>query len=84
LLTDNAVNADLPLPPIILTGGVSRIKNFARELETILVSEGCRNAAVTIASPAAKSSGSIPNWIALGALKAARHAREDHWQQVTR
>lgn len=77
LLADNGVEAGSELPPIILTGGASRIKNFARELEAMLVGEGFEGISI---KPLAASQ----NLVALGALKAARGARERHWQQVAR
>jgi hypothetical protein len=81
LLTDNGVAPDAELPPIILTGGASRIKNFARELETMLVNEGYESARI---QSLGHGSSVTPNLVALGALKAARGAREHHWQQVAR
>ena len=76
LLSDNALESE-SVVPIVLTGGASRIKNFARELETILLAEGYKNARVTIAP-------STSSLVALGALRAGRQARERHWQQVSR
>jgi rod shape-determining protein MreB len=77
LLLDNAVESE-PILPIILTGGASRIKNFARELKTILLAEGCKGLRVSIASVGGQS------LVAAGALRAARAARQCHWQQVAR
>jgi hypothetical protein len=77
LLTNNGVEAGAELPTIVLTGGAGRIKNFARELKAMLTGEGFDG--VTFQSIAASQ-----NFVALGALKAARGARERHWQQVAR
>lgn len=69
------------LPEIILTGGVSGIKNFAEELRRALLAEGYANPRVSVAM---ENSRSVSGLVAVGALKAARQAREHHWQQVTR
>jgi rod shape-determining protein MreB len=61
---------------IILTGGGSRIKNLDTELQRMLTEEGYDN-------PQVKQAGDrYKEFVALGALKAARQARENQWQQV--
>lgn len=74
----SVANDDAPalLQNIILTGGGSRIKNLAPELERLLASEG-------FVEPRVHAVGaSCKDLTALGALKAARQAREHHWLQV--
>lgn len=61
---------------IVLTGGGSRIKNFDTELQRCLAEEGYE-------TPAVKAVGErYKEFVAKGALKAARQARENQWQQV--
>ena len=64
------------LQNIILTGGGSRIKNIAAELQGRLASEGYISPHVQTVGDAYK------RLAASGALKAARQARDHHWQQV--
>lgn len=64
------------LQNIIITGGGSRIKNLAGELERLLSQEGYENPRVTVAGPNYKE------YVALGALKAARSARPNQWQHL--
>jgi rod shape-determining protein MreB len=66
------------LQNIILTGGGSRIKNIASDLQTRLASEGYANPRVQTVGDAYK------HLAAAGALKAARQARDHHWQQVAK
>jgi rod shape-determining protein MreB len=63
---------------IVLTGGGSRIKNFGSEIQRILLAE--RFADLHLAS----AGENYKHLVAIGALKAARQAREHQWQQVTR
>ena len=66
------------LQNIILTGGGSRIKNIAPELECLLAAEGYDGAQAQSVGDASK------HLVALGALKAARQARDHQWLQVSR
>jgi rod shape-determining protein MreB len=66
------------LENIILTGGGSRIKGIDAELERLLGSEGFPNPHVHVVGESYKGLA------AFGALKAARQARDHHWQQVAR
>lgn len=76
MTVDTDAATDL-LQNIILTGGGSRLKNIAPELQDLLASEGFANPNVqTVGS-------SYKDLTATGALKAARQAREHHWVQVT-
>ena len=58
---------------IILTGGGSLIRNIGQELERLLREEGYENPSVTVIDRNSK------HFVALGALKVARGAREDQW-----
>lgn len=64
------------LQNIILTGGGSRIKGLAGELERMLAEEGYESPRVSMAGPHFKE------YVALGALKAARAARPNQWQHL--
>lgn len=64
------------LQNIILTGGGSRIRNLAPELERMLTEEGYENPRVTVAGP------NFKEYVALGAVKAARSARPNQWQHL--
>jgi rod shape-determining protein MreB and related proteins len=76
MTVDSDATTDL-LQNIILTGGGSRIKNIAPELQSLLASEA-------FADPTVQTVGSaFKDLTATGALKAARQAREHHWVQVT-
>ena len=66
------------LQNIILTGGGSRIKNIAAELELLLTAEGYDGAHAQTVGDASK------HLVALGAIKAARQARDHQWLQVSR
>jgi len=60
---------------IILTGGGSRIKNLDVELQRLLAEEGYEN-------PCVRTVGeNYKEFVAKGALKAARQAKESQWQQ---
>ena len=60
---------------IILTGGGSRIKNIDTELQRMLAEEGYENPRVRVVGENYK------DYVARGALKAARQAKETQWQQ---
>ena len=64
------------LQNIIITGGGSQIKGIDTELQKHLVEEGYENPKVR---PAGKD---YQRYVAIGALKAARAAREAQWQYV--
>ena len=64
------------LQNIILTGGGSRIRNIDQELQRLLVDDGYEEPDVTISSRE-----NMP-FVAIGALKVAKAAREDQWIQV--
>lgn len=66
------------LQNIIMTGGGSRIKNIAPELERALATEGFSDPRVHTVGEAYRE------LTATGALKAARQARDHHWFQVTK
>ena len=61
---------------IILTGGGSRIRGLDAELQRLLAAEGYEQPAVCLAGERYRE------FVVLGALKAARQARENQWQQV--
>jgi rod shape-determining protein MreB len=64
------------LQNIILTGGGSRIRGIDVELQRLLAEEGYEQPCVRLAGDRFRE------FVALGALKAARQARENQWQQV--
>jgi rod shape-determining protein MreB and related proteins len=64
------------LQNIVLTGGGSRIRNLAPELQRRLFEEGFDNPRVILAGE------EDTEFVARGALKAARRARESQWQQM--
>jgi rod shape-determining protein MreB len=64
------------LQNIIVTGGGSKIRGLAPELERLLADEGYENPKVSVAGPNYKE------YVALGALKAARSARPNQWQHL--
>lgn len=64
------------LQNIILTGGGSRIKNIDTELQRLLAEEGYEQPQVRIVGENYKQ------FVARGALKAARQAKESQWQQL--
>ncbi|HUS36769.1 MAG TPA: rod shape-determining protein [Verrucomicrobiae bacterium] len=76
LMTVDSDAATELLQNIILTGGGSRIKNIAPELQSLLASEGFADPHVETVGPAYK------DLTATGALKAAGQARVHHWLQV--
>lgn len=61
---------------IILTGGGSRIRGLDTELQRLLAAEGYEQPCVR------RTGNRYQEFVALGALKAARQARENQWQQV--
>ncbi len=64
------------LQNIILTGGGSRIRNIDQELQRLLVDDGYEEPEVTI------SSREIKPFVAIGALKVAKAARDDQWVRL--
>lgn len=64
------------LQNIILTGGGSRIRGLDTELQRLLAAEGYEQPCVR------RTGDRYQEYVALGALKAARQARENQWQQV--
>jgi rod shape-determining protein MreB and related proteins len=64
------------LQNIVLTGGGSRIKGLDTELQRLLSDEGFEGPQVKLVGERYKE------FVAKGALKAARQARENQWQQV--
>lgn len=64
------------LQNIVLTGGGSRVRGLDVELQRLLAEEGYEQPCVRLAGDRYKE------FVALGALKAARQARENQWQQV--
>lgn len=61
---------------IVLTGGGSRIKGLDAELQRLLTEEGFENPRVHVVGNGYKE------FVAKGALKAARQAKESQWQQI--
>lgn len=64
------------LKNIIITGGGSRIRNIAPELQRMLTEAGYEEPHVRVIGENYK------DYVARGALKAARHAKERQWQQI--
>jgi len=64
------------LQNIIITGGGSQIRGIDTELQKRLAAEGYENPKVRLAGP------DYQRYVAVGALKAARAAREHQWQYV--
>jgi rod shape-determining protein MreB len=64
------------LQNIIITGGGSQIKGIDTELQKRLVADGYENPKVRLAGT------DYQRYVAVGALKAARAARENQWQFV--
>lgn len=64
------------LQNIVLTGGGSRVKGLGTELQRLLAEEGFEQPQVKLVGERYKE------FVAKGALKAARQARENQWQQV--
>jgi len=61
------------LQNIILTGGGSRIRNMDQELQRMLADDGYEDPEVRL------SSRELKPFVAIGALKVAKAAREDQW-----
>jgi rod shape-determining protein MreB len=61
------------LQNIILTGGGSRIRNIDQELQRMLADDGYEDPEVIISSKDAKP------FVAMGAMKVAKAARDDQW-----
>lgn len=64
------------LQNIVVTGGGSRIRGFDTVLQEKLAADGFESPKVKLAGPEYK------RFVAVGALKAARSAREDQWQHL--
>jgi rod shape-determining protein MreB len=64
------------LQNIVVTGGGSRIRGFDTVLQEKLSADGFESPKVKLAGPEYK------RFVAVGALKAARSAREDQWQHL--
>ncbi len=64
------------LQNIILTGGGSRIRNIDQELQRLLADDGYEEPEVTI------SSKEVKPFVAIGALKVAKAARDDQWVRL--
>ncbi|MBL9214442.1 MAG: rod shape-determining protein [Opitutaceae bacterium] len=64
------------LQNIVITGGGSRIRGIDTVLQQRLADEGYESPKVRVAGPEYK------RFVAVGALKAARGAREDQWQHL--
>lgn len=64
------------LQNIVVTGGGSRIRGFDTVLQEKLAADGYESPKVRLAGPEYK------RFVAVGALKAARSAREDQWQHL--
>jgi len=64
------------LQNIVVTGGGSRIKGFDTVLQEKLAADGYESPKVRLAGTDYK------RFVAIGALKAARSAREDQWQHL--
>lgn len=64
------------LQSIVLTGGGSRIRNLDVELQRRLSAEGYEQPKVHVVGPNYKE------FVARGAFKAARQARDNQWQQL--
>ena len=61
---------------IILTGGGSRIRNVDQELQRLLSDDGYEDPEVTI------SSREVKPFVAIGAIKVAKAARDDQWVRL--
>jgi rod shape-determining protein MreB len=72
----DAESASELLQNIIVTGGGSLIKGFGVALQTKLLEEGFENPRVRVLGENYK------DYVARGALKAARQAKDRHWQNL--
>jgi rod shape-determining protein MreB len=79
LLIARASSDSVPelLQNIILTGACSRIRSLDSELQRLLSEAGYENPRVSVTGENYKT------FVAKGALKAARLARDDQWQQAS-
>ena len=64
------------LQNIVLTGGGSRIRNIDQELQRLLLDDGYEEPVVRI------SSREVKPFVAIGAMKVAKAAREDQWVRL--
>jgi rod shape-determining protein MreB len=64
------------LQNIVLTGGGSRIRNIDQELQRLLLDDGYEDPEVLV------SAREIKPFVAIGAMKVARAAREDQWVRL--
>jgi rod shape-determining protein MreB len=64
------------LQNIVLTGGGSRIRNIDQELQRLLLDEGYEDPEVRI------SAREVKPFVAIGAMKVAKAAREDQWVRL--
>ena len=64
------------LQNIILTGGGSRIRNIDQELQRLLADDGYEDPEVRV------SSREVKPFVAIGAMKVAKAAREDQWVKL--
>ncbi len=64
------------LQNIVLTGGGSRIRNIDQELQRLLLDEGYEDPGVRI------STREVKPFVAIGAMKVAKAAREDQWVRL--
>ena len=64
------------LQNIILTGGGSRIRNIDQELQRLLSDDGYEDPEVVL------SSKELKPFVAMGALKVAKAARDDQWVRL--
>ena len=64
------------LQNIIITGGGSRIKNIAPELQRLLLEEGYENPQIQVAGYNYKE------YVAKGAFKAAQSTRDNQWESA--
>ena len=64
------------LQNIVLTGGGSRIRNIDQELQRLLLDDGYEDPEVRI------SAREVKPFVAIGAMKVAKAAREDQWVRL--
>ena len=64
------------LQNIVLTGGGSRTRNIDQELQRLLLDDGYEEPVVRI------SSREVKPFVAIGAMKVAKAAREDQWVRL--
>ena len=66
------------LQNIILTGGGSCVRGLDSELQRLLIEDGYEKPIVKLVG------ANYKEFVAKGALKAARSARDDQWQQLVK